>query len=532
MTKLKSYFHGYQATNIYLPLGREMSIYCKYSVHVVFVILCMSYCSYAQTSEFQKFDDGLIYDNGTIIKLKKTVDSLNLKFKSCELKTNYVSLFQTKANYIDLEGDEAVEAKKDVENNISYENFMQKYPKAKVIKEMLTTEQRYIDYFKRPKITYQSESFDSEGYQIYFTIDDTAKTHKSPLKNTWLFEFYRKSEYSKSRLRGYYFLEDFTQKMIPEPYSKLIQYSDCLIDTTLIYFPNARSHDKKLEIDDFQYPLTEKFINYIELSINTDKPQYKPIEFKRETYELFAKKSEFWDAHRLMRVDSLRNSDSLRFDSLLDSAFYEYKKKSGLMFFSNREFEEYYAFFRSPIEALVLKRNRIASGTCSADSRPRKHALGIAKLAAETANWDIFLRSHLDIMNDRFDRVSDGSYAQKERGTYIKELELLDINIPELLIGISLRISNPRKNHYYGSISRLGRAFSESFERKQIMDSLLMMIKDDKLDDYNRVLMYFLYVNTNYFIDDNEIKKINEDKLQNTVESLPDYIKSKIKTKK
>ncbi len=31
------------------------------------------------------------------------------------------------------------------------------------------------------------------------------------------------------------------------------------------------------------------------------------------------------------------------------------------------------------------------------DSAPRTHALGIATLAAETVNWDIFLRAHLDI---------------------------------------------------------------------------------------------------------------------------------------
>ena len=45
------------------------------------------------------------------------------------------------------------------------------------------------------------------------------------------------------------------------------------------------------------------------------------------------------------------------------------------------------------------------------DNSPRIHALNIAKLSAETINWEVFLRAHLDIMKDKFERMSDGSYA-------------------------------------------------------------------------------------------------------------------------
>ena len=77
-------------------------------------------------------------------------------------------------------------------------------------------------------------------------------------------------------------------------------------------------------------------------------------------------------------------------------------------------------------------------GSCSMDSSPREHAINIAMLSAETTDWSVFLRAHLDIMNDRFDRVSDGSYAWKDRNTYIKELEQLDINVSDLIFGKSL----------------------------------------------------------------------------------------------
>ena len=36
-------------------------------------------------------------------------------------------------------------------------------------------------------------------------------------------------------------------------------------------------------------------------------------------------------------------------------------------------------------------------GFCSQDSRPRMHAVNIAQLAAETTNWEVFLKAHLDL---------------------------------------------------------------------------------------------------------------------------------------
>ena len=129
-------------------------------------------------------------------------------------------------------------------------------------------------------------------------------------------------------------------------------------------------------------------------------------------------------------------------------------------------------------------------GYCSQDSRPRIHAVNIAQLATETTNWEVFLKAHLDIMNDRFERMSDGNYAWGRRKTYLKELEELNINTLNLLIGISLRTENNATNHYYGSISRVGRAFSDAKNKEEIENEILSMIKDPELDNYNSCLLY------------------------------------------
>jgi len=167
-------------------------------------------------------------------------------------------------------------------------------------------------------------------------------------------------------------------------------------------------------------------------------------------------------------------------------------------------------------------------GQCSMDESPRVHARNIAILSAETVNWEIFLRAHLDIMNDRFDRVSDGSWAWAGRQTYIRELEELDINVPDLLLGISLRIENPSQNHYFGSIGRIGRALAETQYAVEMETKMLAMVQDDQLDDYNRILMYYLFLNYVYYLESVDEKPLKIEKLKKAIATLPAYLKEKI----
>jgi len=56
-------------------------------------------------------------------------------------------------------------------------------------------------------------------------------------------------------------------------------------------------------------------------------------------------------------------------------------------------------------------------------------------------------------------------------------------------------LKNSSKNHYYGSIGRLGRALCETEKAIEIENKMLEMIADKELDDYNRILIFYLYKN-------------------------------------
>jgi hypothetical protein len=168
------------------------------------------------------------------------------------------------------------------------------------------------------------------------------------------------------------------------------------------------------------------------------------------------------------------------------------------------------------------KRMTRVMGGCSQDQSPRFHARDIAILSAEALEWSIFLRSHLNVMNDRFERASDGSYAWAGRGTYIRELEELDIDIQSLIIGISLRVDNPADNHYHGSISRVGRALSESDQLDRFHELMSDMMNDESLDDYNKILIYYLWRNSNsYALEKDQAER--EENLRKASAGLPDY---------
>ncbi|MGL2967496.1 hypothetical protein [Flavobacterium sp. XGLA_31] len=513
------------------------------------IVLCfVTLLAKGQSGEFKVHDNGLIYSESAVAKLKHIVDSLNLKFKVCNVNKQYYANKQTLGHYVSLEKSKVKEALKDIKENISYDAFIAKYPKAAKEEKLVVIQSEYTDYDKKKRIAFHNLRLgENYNHEIEFPENDA-----KALKGSWIFSYSEKTSYSDEEVEAFYLLEPFKSNPIPSQYAKLIQYSECLVDTTAQVF-----YDKAKESGVRYYDTTPNkataFIDYVERilkrpsfemdkfdvlvgmdTVDFEKPNKKLSKKKREEHEklrnvveaeynVFREKMEAWQASRWSRVDSLKVNDT-RFMSMLNEAYLEAKEKQT----GDDEFEDYIGRYVSKEAELEMKRNRRVIGGCSMDLSPRIHAFNIALLSAETTKWEIFLRSHLDIMNDRFDRVSDGSWAQAERSTYIKELEVLNIDVLDLIIGISLRVSNPAENHYFGSINRIGRALAESKDKPAIEAKLTAMIGDKELDDYNRILLYFLYDNYVYNLKEENLKTQNQEKLKGAIAQLPDYIASRI----
>ncbi len=404
-------------------------------IKILFLIVFIGFSSYAQ-SEFKIYDNGLIYSETSVNKLKHIVDSLNLKFKVCDVNKVYLSKNQTKANYVQLEKGKILEAKKDMENNISFLEFIKKYPKAQFEENLLLVKFDYVDYDNKNITSYGNIQLGkNERYTIEFESDSSNKN----IKGNWIIQYSKKTEYSDESISAFYLIEKFQNKPLDQKYCKLIQYSDCLVDTTAnVFYKTAK--ESGVRYYDSLPNKAKKFNDYVEKklkrpmfenekyeilygldTLNFDKPSKKiskkekiKIEERRKEveteYEIFYKKFETWRSLRLTRLDSLKNND-INFIPMLNDAYAEAKN----IRYSDDVFEEYVGLYISKEAELELKRNRRVIGGYSMDDSPRVHALNIALLSAETTKWEIFLRSHLDIMNDRFDRASDGSLCPRKK---------------------------------------------------------------------------------------------------------------------
>lgn len=463
--------------------------------------------------EFDATDSGLIYSRTTLQQLRRIVDSLNYRFTSCDLTRRYVAPAQARAHYVELVKGNIRQARQDLARGISYEEFVRKYPQAQVDQELLVTRYADQDYDEKARVVFRSLPLNYDDAHSVSFYENLAQ-YAQPLRGQWLAAHDEKTEYSAEGIRAFYVLDEFRQPALPEPYARLVQYTDCMVDTSAqIFTGQARRTGVRYRAAEAK--ATVQFLAYV--GAQTQQPA-----LQGEDYEGYAKARDAWQTRRFAVLDPLASTPQFR--QLFAAALAE--AQSGRS--SDDEFEEYVRRYASPRAALQLKRSRIVVGGCSMDDSPRVHALNIAKLAAESVSWEVFLRAHLDIMNDRFERVSDGSYAQGRRQTYIRELEVLDLNVLDLLVGSSLRVHNASANHYYGNIGRLGRALAETEHAAALETKLRGMVADARLDDYNRVLMFYLYRNYVASLADSSRQHQGRQQLQLAARTLPPYLANRI----
>jgi hypothetical protein len=484
--------------------------------------ICLLSCknsTFSQRNEFTINSNGLIYNEQTMSNLHHIVDSLHLKFRVCEPKTFYAKL-QAMGHYVQLSKQNIKAAAKDMEKGMPFKSFISKYNSAKTSENRLIVRYEYLNDEKEQVIEFNTVGLHENGTSIFYTNEPNRKTNS--VKNTWLYRYNPKNEYSDEYVYAFYMIEDFKYEPLTPQYAHLVQYVDCMVDTSTTIFLDKATDEPRFWGAELiaKTPHVQAFLNFVEPFPNEPHFTEKYDSGDSLFYDKAIKHQRIyqaWDSLRQLNI--LKLSATPQFKTLLHAATQEVLKDT----IYHPTFDSYLAKY-SKETALFLKRNRIVVGSCSQDQSPRYHAQDIAILSAETAKWDVFLRAHLDIMNDNFRRNSDGNYAWGGRKTYIKELETLDINVLDLLLGISLRVENPPRHHYYGSIGRLGRALSETKQQDVFEQKALAMITDTTLDTYNRLLMYRILYSYNGYLEDKNRQKNNKVALKKSLATLPKYL--------
>ncbi|WP_118974858.1 hypothetical protein [Taibaiella koreensis] len=467
-----------------------------------------------RAQEFRQYANGLIYSETTVGQLKHIVDSLNLKFKVCNDHPDYTAVDQGKAHYLDLFGPDAVRAKDAIEAGINLEDFVQQFPRAEIKRDYLAVRTQSMDEGK-VLTEFRLMKLDNH-YEYTVTVTDSGGKYLKPVVGQWVFAYREGDDNSLAHLEALYVTADFTAQAIPLEYARMIQYVDCMVDTNYrVLRDNAAEHYIwGPRVPEKNSP--DGFLAFVNGSIRMPEEDYK--DGGAETYSRYRERR---DSLRWIKIDSLsaRPLFKAKFRHALDLAL----KGAGIV--DVDMFEDIVERYDSPANALELKRRRLVVGGCSQDESPRIHAQAIARLSAEAVNWDIFLRAHLDIMNDHFDRRSDASYAWVGRKTYIRELEALDFDVPVLLLGTIFHYAAEAGNHYRGSISRIGRALSETGTPEITENKMLQVIRDSRLDLYNRLLFYYLFLHYNDNLEDKGRQTANTRQLEAALATFPEDIR-------
>lgn len=425
------------------------------------LIVSMPLIAACQQPDLHQYD-GLLYAPKDMQELKKTADSLNVRYLQCVPNPQYHSWPQSEGLRYNLivKDKQLALVQKRLKSDISLAVLLKEFPGIEVT-DITNAVVAYYSAYDVEKKKMQTTVLHGNANNFEHDVLDAPPTGK------WVCMpgNYSYDDTTKYYLTAILLNNPFKTYLLPQEYAKMIQYVDCMVDTSTTVMVAAKYGE---EDSNRAFISLKEYIHTQKHTSDTDWYYTQPEDWQYVHNEYAVNKQV-----RKWVDDAVKNA--------LDSGN------------GGGELEAIASGIYSRDTLLLLKRSRIVVGECSQDRAPIEHAYDIAVLASQLHQWPVFIKSHLNIMNDRFDRNSDGSYAQAGRKTYLRELEVLDVPAQQLLLGSIFRATEISDKHYYGNLGRIGRAFTESAKAAEFEKQVKTMIKDKNLDPFNQCLFSMVY---------------------------------------
>ncbi len=482
-------------------------------------ILLLPFLGYVQWGPefFNKFDNGLLYSDSVIWQLQLSKDSLQTVYENSNTAV-YSSRPQARGHYVRLKKN-VLSAVKDMNENISFDNFLTKYSSETVDTDLLITKARYVESNGDTLVKFSSLAL-GQIDNHWLTFKNQPKLYRQSVKNRWIIEYWPKSDYYDEYVDAYYFVDEFTNTKLPEKYGKQIFYSEVIIGLNQPLFSNGAREVRGPMVGfifvDPDKIETDAFLIYINKLTN------KPINKDYSSPKGYQKELEKWRGSRIAITDSLKRTPLFKqhLNNSYENALVSEKPNTNLNIYFNR--------YLSEKKLLAYYRSYYYIGGGSTDQTPRRHVNNVTSRAAKSGNWEVFIKGHLDLLFDNIPRMSDLTSMDEYRNTFLDELIAIKIDVIPLLFGTIYSIGKAHEFHYSGNVRRLGRILSTLEADSKYKDVILSIIKDERLDDYNRVMFYYLFLNYNFNIENEMEQKQNEIDLKIAINSMPIYIAEKL----
>ncbi|SFT76081.1 hypothetical protein SAMN04489724_2072 [Algoriphagus locisalis] len=470
-------------------------------VVILFLLTCKSVCG----------QDGIIKPKD-ISTLDSVIYSLEKEYEN-SIVPDYFSLPQTTSDYFEIKTSDLDGFSEVFKKANSIEELMAAYPQLIVDRSLLIIKSQYIDYKDNEVIAIKTfEIKNNRNHEIVIPYSDSLE------KQLKFFEFYKSYKSDLYTISGF-FLEDYFQSYkIPEKYADWLFYGDVLIQPEeKIFIVENKS------MPDFtttEETIIDSLVSYFDLK--SGKPFYPKDPNNLNHYR---DSLEMWRTKRKSDLSKIYEEDAT-FKILLDSAL-TFAEKSQV---TNGDLEDFTAHLLSKERALNLMRLNQQVGSCSFDNGPLEQQKRIARLAAETHDWSIFIKAFLNVMNDQVSRVADNSIASEARSTYVQELKKLDLDMYKILLGANLKVKNGDQAHYFADGSKIAQAFAnlEENDQEYFENTLVRIIQDNSVDDFNKLHHYNTFLNYQYFQNKTDDSLRIADKINSLTPYLPFTIKSRI----
>ncbi|WP_047245648.1 hypothetical protein [Maribacter thermophilus] len=459
------------------------------------------------------FCQNSIISESDIPKLDSIINDLEGNYSRSETP-NFYSLPQTSASYFEIIAKDPKNFLAELKKSENLEQIQNKFKGLQIDNDLLVIKNVYSDYKNEKKLEIKSfEIANNQNHGITLSFNDSL--NQNNLK--YFYSSYTNKRDSITTIRGFYLNNEFKSVAIPKRLSDWINYTDLIVrpETSIFYDSDNKSNGFK----PYKRTIIDSLVNYYELK--TNKPPYK----KEQDFITRRKELNEWQSKKEIFADSLYTNDQ-NFKKLLIEAL-EYAEENKV---SNGDLEDFTAQLISKKRALELMRLNRQVGTCSFDNGPIIQQKRIASLASKTQNWDVFIKSFLNVMNDNVSRNANSNIASNVRKTYIEELGKLDLDIDKILLGSNVRIEDATRKHYFSDGSKIAKAYANLNSDKQeyFESKTYEIIKDEEIDAFNKLHFYNTLKNYQYFIKDSIKKTELEKDIQNLVPLLPIELKSRI----
>lgn len=445
----------------------------KFLIHFILLVTFAVTAQKSGNANGQK-----MYPVSSIARLKPVADSLTAAYNNSPVK-QINSIWQGRARYIYAEGSSARKFKKAIDAGAGLDVLSKIDASALSARDYLVV--RFTERKKgQPVLRFEHFSLGAENHHELELTAEAYQNYKD--KRQGYFYRYEEGNGDNDYLAAFYFDTPMYSRPLPENYVHDVRYARTIINTGGIYLDRERNnylnHSKKEEWSRYANDKL-RAAGYPPNSTPDNEESNTITTADGREIEISAAK---WRELRRRGIDSLMKHDA-DFVRIFREAIVQADLFPGI---SSNEFEDYVSRYDSKKKALRYKRSRHEN--CS-----WQHNYRIAAMAAEIGDFKVFLRGHLEIMDKGLSKCEDDEEI-KDSGEYLKVLNDLGLEPSRLLLGAYLNIDVlPEEAFQSTTSSTAAWLFDASTNKEKTADTILAMIADPALDDFNRLLMSYIY---------------------------------------